>query len=206
MMLPVRMADRWLSRREDGRGQGTVYWHMLMRDQPDVISLAREGQRRLAPFAAGLHMTPLEWLHMTTLVAGPAGALTPDDLDQMAITAQQLLAGVAPIAVTVGRILYHPEAIMLAASPAEALMPIRNAAIEATRQVTAIDPGSAWTPHATICYSTADQAAQPLIGALGMMLPEREIRVCALNLVVQHGPERDWNWTIERTVNLSRPG
>ena len=55
--LPVQMIDRWASRSEPGPGQGTVYWHMLMNDHPQVVSLATKAQQRLAPFT-GLHMTP----------------------------------------------------------------------------------------------------------------------------------------------------
>lgn len=69
--LPAHMTDRWRHRADQAPGEDIVYWHMLMADYPRVIELAREAQDRLAQFS-GLHMTPLERLHMTTLVAGPA--------------------------------------------------------------------------------------------------------------------------------------
>jgi hypothetical protein len=72
MTLPTQMTDRWHDRHTDGPDEGTVYWHMLMGDQPGVTSIAQQAQQRLAPFAADLHMTPHQWLHMTTLAAGPA--------------------------------------------------------------------------------------------------------------------------------------
>lgn len=52
----------------------------------------------------------------------------------MADAAEQILAGVPPITVSVGKILCHPEAIMLAARPTDALMPVLEAAKEATRR------------------------------------------------------------------------
>jgi hypothetical protein len=133
--LPTQMIDRWEHRADQAPGQDVVYWHVLMRDHPEVIALARHAQQRLATFP-GLHMTPLKWLHMTTMVAGPAERFTPGQLDRMAETAAKLLADVPPITVTLGRILYHPEAIMLGVGSAKALAPIRNAAATATNLVT----------------------------------------------------------------------
>jgi hypothetical protein len=61
--------------------------------------------------------------------------------------------------VTMGKILFHPEAIMLAAQPAEALLSVVEAARAGTEEVTG-SPGRAgskllWTRHITIAYSTA---------------------------------------------------
>jgi len=51
----------------------------------------------------------------------------------------------------------------------------------------------------------AGRAAQPSIDALGKRLPEREITVSSLSLVIQDGPERDWNWTAASPVGLGTP-
>ena len=77
--LPTQMIDRWQHRADPAPGEGTVYWHMPMDGYPEVVSLARSARQRLAPFG-GLHMTPLERLHMTTMVAGPASDFTADQL------------------------------------------------------------------------------------------------------------------------------
>jgi 2'-5' RNA ligase len=204
--LPEQMIDRWEHRADPAPGQDTVYWHVLMRDYPEVIALARQAQRRLAKFP-GLHMTPLKWLHMTTLVAGPAERFTESQLDQMADMAAEMLAEVPPISVSLGRILYHPQAIMLGIEPASALEPIWTAAAEATDLVTGdcrSNGGPArWVPHSTICYSTAYQPAAPLIQALGENLPSCEVRIKALSLVIQHGPERNWDWSPAATIHLA---
>ena len=76
MSLPDQMTDRWENRPEPPPGEGVVSWHMLMRDYPRVVDLARQAQQRLAGFD-GLHMTPLAWLHATTLLAGPAADFPP---------------------------------------------------------------------------------------------------------------------------------
>lgn len=191
------MVDRWRSRAEPGPGEGVVYWHVLMRDQPQVLELAREAQARLAKFS-GLHMTPPEWLHMTTLVAGPEGQFPGSSLQQMTALAAERLSTATSVTVRLGKILYHPQAIMLAVTPADSLTPLRQAALEATGMVTGVEQAAdanGWTPHVTICYSTAEQPAQPIIEALGMQLPGCEIEIKTLSLVIQRGAERSWDWT-----------
>src|SRR5262245_54336751 len=101
--LPAQMIDRWHSRAEPGPGEGTVYWHMLMNDHPRVVDLARDAQEQLARFP-GLHMTPLDRLHMTIMVAGPADDFSEDQLQQMIRAVSGLLADTPPITVTVGGI------------------------------------------------------------------------------------------------------
>lgn len=203
--LPAEMIDRWQDRAEPAPGEGLIYWHMLIGDNPDVAALAWEAQQRLAPFN-GLHLTPLAWLHMTVLIAGPSSAIGETQIQQMASIASQLLADVPPPTMTVGKILYHPEAIMLAARPAEALLPVLESARKATRAVIG-GPGRAgnklpWTPHITIAYSTAHQPADPIIEALGQSLPERKVQISNVSLVTQRGPEHHWDWLPEATVGL----
>jgi hypothetical protein len=209
MTLPTQMTDRWHDRHKDGSDTGTVYWHMLMGNQPRVTGLAEQAQQRLAPFAADLHMTPHQWLHMTTLAAGPATSFSSQQFQQMTHTAASLLADVPPVTITLGRVLYHPEAIMLGVTPAEALQPIRDAALQATQLAAGVQETNTappcWTPHITICYSIADRPARPLIDALGLQLPSCDIQISALSLVIQHGPERTWNWNIINTIHLGEP-
>ena len=84
-----------------------------------------------------------------------------------------------------------------------------DAARSATHQVTgahAPDGQPArWRPHLTICYSTSRQPAQPIIDALGTRLPGCDIAIRALSLVIQHGPERTWDWSIKSTIRLATP-
>jgi 2'-5' RNA ligase len=201
--LPTWMTDRWQHRAEPAPGDGTVYWHMPMHGHLPVISLASDAQHRLASFP-GLHMTPLERLHITTMVAGPVSCFTDGQLDQMASTAAGLLADTPPITVSLSRVLYHPEAIVLAVSPGKGLAPVRVAALTATRMVTGRhevpDEQERWIPHVTVCYSTARQRAAPLIAALGENVPRCEAQISSLSLIIQRGPERRWDWTTVATI------
>jgi hypothetical protein len=110
--FPERMRDRWQNRADTGPGRGIIYWHILLHDQPDAVALAEEAQERLSSFS-GLHLTPLERLHITTLLVGSTGSVSAQQTTRILDETKRALASVQPISVTLGRILYHPEAIML---------------------------------------------------------------------------------------------
>ena len=206
--LPAQMIDRWQDRAEPGPDEGAVYWHVLMNTHPQVVDLARDAQQRLAQFP-GLHMTPLERLHMTALPAGSADQFSQDQLQQMIEIASAMLASTTASTVTVGGILHHPEAIMLAVKPRRALASIHDAVQAATRAVTGDhDPDGDsphWIPHITLCYSTTEQATAPIIAALGPQPRECQIQIKTISLVIQHGPERLWDWQTVGAVHLPAP-
>jgi 2'-5' RNA ligase len=206
MTLPEQMTNRWGRRRDPGPGEQILYWHVLMRDYPEVGDLVRQARRQLSAFG-GLHMTPPDSLHMTTLVVGPAEWFSDAQRQQMIQTAADQLADVPPIIVSLSKILYHPEAIIIAVAPGTALAPRRGAAMTATHAAgrDASDQDEEWRPHVTLCYSTSDQPARPITEALGMSLPEKTIAVRRLSLVIQTGSELAWDWTVVGSADLAAP-
>jgi hypothetical protein len=134
-------------------------------------------------------MTPERWLHVTVCLVGPVAAISGEDMDKMLAVAQTELAGVPPAAVTLEKLFYHPQGVVLGISSADALRPVVAAARAAMREVpgAAVDAGRKWTPHLSLCYSTLDQAAGPVAAALGKRLPRCEVTVNELSLVVQNG-------------------
>lgn len=205
--LPEQLIDRW----RDGYGDtdpetGTLYWHILLGDNPHLQRAARVARDRISGFA-GLHTTPLQWLHLTVLIAGPAGQFSNAAVHEMLETARKFVSDTGPITVEFSHIFYHPEAIGLIAQPAEALAPLREAAQRATHAVTgrsglAERSSPIWTPHVTLCYSTRTQPAQPIIAALGDRLPRSQVTIDGLTLVNQRGAEWLWNWSPVGTVSL----
>ncbi|MEV5570536.1 2'-5' RNA ligase family protein [Spirillospora sp. NPDC052269] len=192
--LPTRMIDRWQKRRDQLPGEEVLYWHILVGDQPEAVALARLAQERLAPFAADLHFTPLEWLHITAMVVGPPSDTVPEKVLR---ETRKRLAAIAPARVEIGSVAYHPEAIVLLVEPFEALRPFRHAVRAASRAIAGrddLDSQVPWIPHITLAYSTASRPAGPLITALGRRLPRRSLTLDTLELVNQIGPERSWAW------------
>lgn len=208
--LPEQLTDRW----RDGYGAappeaGTLYWHILLSGNTRLRAAARAAQERLADFP-GLHMTPLQWLHLTVLIAGPEDQISHREMNEMLAIAQQSMSGAAPISIELSRIVYHSEAIILAAEPAASLNPIREAAQKATQAVTGHDgiagrSSPEWAPHVTLCYSTSTQPAEPIIAALGKKSADCHVTIDSFSLVVQRGAEWLWKWSPVGTVSLAGP-
>jgi 2'-5' RNA ligase len=204
--LPVRMADHW-GPRADIAGRAVYHWHMLFGDQPAVHELAALAQRKLDGLP-GLDPVPLRWLHLTTLVVGFADEVPPPSLDTMLSTARGLLAELEPIGVSLGRVLYHPEAVVLAVEPPTALEPVLSAVAIATREAglpgrTATDP---WLPHITVAYSNCTGPAEPVIEAVGRRLPPTEITIRSVSLVAQRQVGHSWQWQLVDEVRLRPSG
>ncbi|MGH9961825.1 MAG: 2'-5' RNA ligase family protein, partial [Pyrinomonadaceae bacterium] len=149
----------------------------------------------------------LKWLHMTTLVVGSTDEITRAQMSAMVSAAQRLLRDIAPIRVALGKVLYHPEAIVLRVQPVEALQAIIDAAQSATREAVGHagvtdEVFPSWTPHMTVAYSTIVQAAGPIVSALGKAIRVRQIIIDSLTLVIQWGPERHWDWEPVGTARL----
>ncbi|MDX3101017.1 2'-5' RNA ligase family protein [Nonomuraea angiospora] len=204
--LPTRMANRWERRRSLmlPPGQGRLYWHVLLGEDPQARAIVEEAHDRLAGLA-GLDLVPRRFIHLTTFVAGYTHEITERQVTVMAEEAAGQLARVEPITVTLGRVLYHPEAVVLEARPAERLRPLLEAARFATRAATGRDGVLAhdtWLPHVTVAYSNADGPAAPIIDALGERLPEREVTIRSIHVVNQDGPETAWDWRPVAEVRL----
>jgi 2'-5' RNA ligase len=200
------MRDRWHNRPDAKPGQGTIYWHILLHDQPKALAMAGEAQERLSSFP-GLHMTPKERLHITTLLVGSTDSISSQETTRVLDEAKRALIRAQPINIALGKILYHPEAIMLGVDPQRALDPILDGVRAGTRHATgeggAINGSfSSWTPHITLAYSTTDQPAAPIIDTLGRGLPNCTVLIDAVSLVIQWGPERLWNWETLGTIRL----
>lgn len=90
-------------------------------------------------------------------------------------------------------------------SPPGALAPVLAAARAAmpgssSDHSEADGQAASWVPHVTLCYSAGEQPAGPVIGELGKALPDCEITIDAMSLVVQAGPEQSWDWRVAGTV------
>jgi hypothetical protein len=48
----------------------------------------------------------------------------------------------------------------------------------------------------TVCYSTGEQPAAPVIAELGKAMPACQFTIDRLSLVAQNGPEQLWDWWV----------
>jgi hypothetical protein len=117
--FPANLTDRWRDGRGAGEhGSGTLYWHVLLGGDLQLRVAVQAAQSRIAHFP-GLHMTPLDWLHLTVLAVGPADQVSDQPRNEMLSIARSSLARIKPVSVEFSRVFYHPEAIGLLAHPAE---------------------------------------------------------------------------------------
>ena len=161
-------------------------------------------RHRVASFS-GFHMTPLKWLHITVLTGGPADHVPAGGLQQMVDTASELLSDSEPTSVTIGKLLVPPRGhhARRRAGRCPSADPRRGTDCGKHHDGYGGMDDSPWKPHITLCYSTACQPAEPVMAALGPALPAREIRIDTVSLVIQHGPERLWDWRIAGTVHFA---
>jgi 2'-5' RNA ligase len=202
--FPERMSDHWWQRPGRRPGRVQYHWHMLFHDQPAVGDLAEAAQRKLAGLP-GLDLVARQWLHLTTLVVGFADEVSGRQLTAITRQAERRLARVPPIPVTLGRVYYHPEAIVLIVDPAGALTPVLEAVQAATALAgcagqTDTDP---WVPHVTVAYSHEAQPAGPYVAALGTRVPETAITIRSVSLVAQTQVGRSWQWDPVAEIRLS---
>jgi 2'-5' RNA ligase len=195
------MENHWLLPPDTDPGRARLMWFIRVGNCPQVAELAQLGQQRLDGLD-GLDLVPRQWLHITTLIAGYADQITPDQVAVMVGQARRLLAGTPPVTITLGRVWYHPRAVMLAVGPPGALDPVLRAAQQATRTATGHDGElhtQHWAPHITLAYSNTAGPAGPVIGALGRELPGRHALVIAISLVSQ-APDQLWVWDLVTDV------
>lgn len=201
------MASHWWPRPGRREGREQVHWHVLFRDQPLVRELAAVAQQRLAGLP-GLDLVPAAWLHMTVLIVAFADEIGTE-VEGLIGQASKHLSSIAPATVTFGRILYHPEAVMLGVRPDGALDPVLRAVQEATFAATGrygIVEHQPWTPHVTLAYANTSQPAAPIVAALGRQLPPREVTIRTVSLVAQTQVGHTWQWRSLAEIPLGPDG
>jgi 2'-5' RNA ligase len=191
--LPAQMTNHWWQRPGRAPGRELYHWHMLFHDQPEVHELAAIAHEKLAG-QDGLDMIAMPWLHMTTYVVGFADEVPGAAVDAMTADAGRRLSQVAPIPVSLGRVFYASNAIVLPVEPPEALTPVLDAVRAAAHAAgcegrTDTDP---WLPHVSVAYSNATIPAAPIIAVLGRSLPKTEIVIRSISLVAQTQVGRSW--------------
>jgi len=168
---------------------------MLFHDQPEVQELVAAAQARIAGLA-GLDLIPIPWLHLTTYVVGFADEVADSAIEEMTADARRRVSAIPPVQVSLGRVGYATEAIVLPVEPLDALVPVLDAVRDASRAAgceghTDTNP---WLPHISIAYSNTAIPTAPIIAALGRWLPRTEVTIKSVSLVSQTQVGRSWQW------------
>ncbi|GAA2636165.1 hypothetical protein GCM10010411_89160 [Actinomadura fulvescens] len=177
--------------------------HILLHDQPDARDVVRQCQDKLA----GLDMVPEEWLHMTTQIVGFADEISSTEVEQMIHETRLRFAALAPVAVQLGRLWFHSEAVMLGIHPPQDLDPVREAirdAVAESVRVHQLADEPEWTPHVSVAYSHGDGPAEPVLDALAARPEPRALRVHEVHLVEQVRVGRLYPWDVRTALTVGR--
>ena len=198
--IPARMSDHWWWRPGVRPGRRTYVWHILFDDQPAVRELARHCQERVRAISC-LRPVPVEWLHMTTLVAGFADEIGDSRVQDMIEAVRERARSLEPVDVSVGRLLGHTEALALGVSPEQGLGAVHAALRDAAAATMDTEPPADWTPHLSVAYRDSDAPAAPVAAMRPPPEPVR-VRVGAVHLVSQERVGHAYVWERVATVEL----
>jgi len=199
---PARMSDHWWWRPGVRPGRRTYVWHILFDDQPAVRELARHCQERVGAISC-LRPVPVEWLHMTALVAGFADEIEDARVQDMIEAVRERARPLSPVDVSVGRLLRsHTEALVLGVNPEHGLDAVHTLLRDAAAATVDAEPPADWTPHLAVAYSDSDAPAAPVFAAMRPPPEPARVRVGAVHLVSQERVGRAYVWERVATVEL----
>lgn len=202
--LPESMSDHWWWRPGVRPGRRLLVWHILVDGQAEVHDLVRRCQDKLTG-VDGLDVIPLEWLHLTTQIVGFDDEITDAEVKAMTTGVTERLAGLAPIAVELGKVWLHSEAVMLGIRPPRGLDPVRVAvreSVAAAVRAHQLGDEPDWTPHISVAYSNADRPAAPVIKALESRPGPRPLHVRQVHLVAQERVGHLYRWERRAVAGL----
>ncbi|MEV5707322.1 2'-5' RNA ligase family protein [Actinoallomurus sp. NPDC052274] len=198
------MTNHWWWRPGVRPGRRLYVWHILFDDRPEVERVVEECRDRLAVLP-GLDLVPTSWLHMTTQIVGFADEISEAELHDMITAVSGRMRSVAPTNVSLGRPLFHSEALVLGVVPRDGLDGIRSGirrAVAMTVRANRLADDPDWVPHLSVAYSNSDTSAEPVISAMQSPPAPVDVRIDAINLVSQERVGHSYVWDRIATVQL----
>lgn len=206
MPYPERLTDHWWWRPGVRPGHPLLVWHILFDDQYEVRDLVARCQGRLNGIP-GLDLVPADWLHMTIYIVGEADQIGVADTDAMIRAVAKRLGKLDPIAVNLGKPLFHTEAVALGVEPTDALDPMYQAIVSGVED--AVGPGHVsnelnFVPHVSVAYSNTEAPAEPVIHALSAHPEPCVMTIRDAHLVKQSRVHHLYRWETITSVPLGR--
>jgi 2'-5' RNA ligase len=208
-LAPGQHADRvhnhWWWRPGWRVGRRFYAFHVTFEEQHDVYRLADRYRSALAGTPATI--IPDQWLHLTMQGIGFADEVAGTTLSAIATEAADLLAQVPEVAAQFREIVVANEAVVMPATPAEAVRRLRATTRAAIGRVLGEDQVPEDTrrfrPHVSIAYLTTDGPADPYIRAVNAIEPEPAVvRISHVDLIEMHRDRRMYEWSVVRRFPL----
>ncbi|MEV0845401.1 2'-5' RNA ligase family protein [Streptomyces sp. NPDC049954] len=199
------MADHWWWRPGWSVGRRFYTWHLTFADAAEVRRLAARYRAALAD-VPDLVLVPDRWLHLTMQGIGFVDEVDRGTVDRIVEAARVRLGRLPAFDITLGPAVLYPEAVLLAAQPAEPVGTVRTAIRNAIRDVLPEVPESAdgFRPHVSVAYSAGTGAAGPVADALARLGDATaSTRVVSAELIVLGRDQRMYEWDTYRSLPLA---
>jgi hypothetical protein len=173
-----------------------------LEDQPGVRQLVLDYQAALTRLR-GLDLIPVRWLHLTMQGIGFTDEISHDEITAVTGALRDRFRTITPPVVTFNQPAVWSEAVVLPATPVDALRQLREGAYEAIQAVLGQDhmpePPEAIThyrPHVSIAYVSNPGPAQPIVSALQRTRPEPvTTTIDSAPVLTFHRDDRMYEWT-----------
>jgi hypothetical protein len=142
---------------------------------------------------------------MTTQIVGFADEISDSELENMINSARERMRSIAPTTTTLGRPLFHTEAVVLGVAPRDGLDAARagiRQAVAATVRTNQLADDPDWVPHLSVAYSNSDASARPVIEAMQPPPTPVDVRIDRIDLVSQERVGHCYVWDRITTVIL----
>ena len=206
-MSPQPLTNHWEWRPDWTAERPHRWWYATFETDATVQHLAGEAQEALRPDAP-IDPIPLPRLHLSLAEVGYVGDVSTDTARQHARAAQQALAGIGPVSLTVGPVSVMPGAVVLDVRAAK-LHDVHDRLLS-TLAHTLPRPAAQrpFAPHISVAYvhrhCTTDDVFDRTATTSGHRLPDRtastEISEIALVEVVRD--LQHYRWTTSYGVDL----
>ena len=184
-----------------GASAGDFYaFHITFEDQPELYRLA-DSYRSALSAAPSLTLIPDQWLHLTMQGIGFTDEVADETLAAIIEKARRQLAGRRPVDVQFGEVIVADEAIVMPATPAEAVQQLRTTTRTALGHVlgdhTVPEDPRRYRPHVSVAYLATDGPAGPYVQAVKATEPRpAAVRITHVDVIEMHRDRQMYEWSL----------
>lgn len=200
-----RLANHW-TRLGGGPENRSFYWYLTFSRARRLHELTRRCQKEISfPY---YDLTPLDGLHLTVNRVAYQNAVNPSDLDAVIVKARSICQSVNAFTISVGRLSGTPGAIGFNVSPYEPLRNLHDRLTAATLQVLPDAPVKQreFHAHVALAYANADVPSAEAVAVVEQLngLPEVDVLVDGVSLVLLERSHRSYQWQVVETVAFAK--
>jgi 2'-5' RNA ligase len=205
--------DHWWWRSGWQSGRHFYACHITFDNQPSVQSLVTTYQKAVTDIP-GLDLIPQMWLHLTMQGIGFTDEISNSEINEITERISDNLARLTQPIVTFARPVVRPEAILIPATPVDALDDVRRHTHEAIREVIGAERApdadlsqslETYRPHVSVAYINKAGSAEPYIEALHSISHDPvTVSIRTVSVLTFHRDNKMYEWTRSIPVVIGR--